>query len=383
MRILIIGGGIMGASLAWWLTRGEKPPEVTVLERDLTLAKSSTMLSAASIRQQFSTPENIRLSRFGWDFLMRAGETLGEDVSLRRRGYLVLAGPEGAEALRQNVAVQQAEGAATALLAPGEIAARFPWLSVEGIALGALGRDEGWFDPAALHRGLMRGAKARGAAWMEGEAVGIPVRAGRVQGVRLASGETLPAEVVVNAAGARAGEVAAMAGQHLPVRPDIRTVFHLTSPDANAIRDSGPLLVDPSGFWMRPEGQGFLAGMESAGQPEDPWSLPIDWPLFDESLWPLLAARVPHFERLRVAGAWAGPYDWNDWDQNALLGADPACPNLFHVAGFSGHGLQQAPCIGRAMAELILTGAWRAIELSAFEVTRIARGRRVVERRVI
>jgi glycine/D-amino acid oxidase-like deaminating enzyme len=382
-RIVIVGGGIMGAALAFWLTRPGRQARVIVCERDPSLAKSATMLSAASIRQQYSTPENVRIGQVSWAFLSRARELIGEDVGLRRRGYLILAGPEGAEALRANVAVQTDEGAATRLLDPGEIAALFPWLATDGIAAGALGRDEGWFDPAALHRGLRRAALTAGAEWLAAEVTGLDLAGDRVRGVGLASGETLAADAVVNAAGPRAGEVAAMAGIALPVRPDIRTVFVLDVPDAADIAAAAPLLVDPSGFWMRPEGAGFLAGMESASQPADPWALEPDWPSFEAELWPRLAARIPRFERLRVRTAWAGPYDWNEWDRNALLGPDPACPNLFHITGFSGHGIQQAPAVGQALAGLILDGAWDGPDLSALAVTRLRDGRRVIERAVI
>ncbi len=382
MHVVIVGGGIMGVSLAWWLTRGTTPPAVTVVERDPSLATSSTMLSAASIRQQFSTPQNIRLSAFGWAFLTHAKAHLGEDAGLVRRGYLLLASTAGAEVLAQNAAVQQAEGAATTLLDPAALAARFAWLSTAGIARAALGRDEGWFDPATLHRGFLRGARRAGAVSVTGEVTGITRRAGRAAGVVLRDGGEIAGDIIVNAAGARAGAVAAMAGIDLPVGPDLRTVFHFTAPPGAAPAD-GPLVVDPAGFWTRPEGAGFLAGMESPGVPDDPWALAPDWPVWEETLWPALATRIPGFAQTRVGRAWAGPYDWNAHDQNALLGEDPACPGLVHVAGFSGHGLQHGPGIGRAMAALILTGDWGPIDLSVFAVTRLATGARVVERTVI
>jgi sarcosine oxidase len=383
LRILIVGGGIMGAASAWWLTRGPNPPAVTLVERDPTLAKSSTMLSAASIRQQFSTPENIRASRFGWAFLADAASRLGADVALRRRGYLILASPGGRAALEANVAVQRAEGAETLLLEPAELARRFPWLSLDGIGCGALGADEGWFDPAALHGGFRRGSRDGGAVWVKDEVVGLRCAGSRVRRAILRHGGEIEVDAVVNAAGALAAAIAGAAAQRLPVRPDIRTVFVLDAPDAASLAGDAPLLVDPSGFWMRPEGTGFIAGMASPAQPADPWSLPVDWPLFEAELWPRLAARVPAFERLKVASAWAGPYDWNEWDQNAILGADPRCENLFHVCGFSGHGLQQAPAMGRAIAELVLEGGFRTLDFAVFSPTRFAEGRRVTERNVI
>ncbi|QDL90588.1 FAD-binding oxidoreductase [Paroceanicella profunda] len=387
LRVVIVGGGIMGASLAWWLTRGAGAeagvPAVTVIERDPTLARASSMLSAASIRQQYSTPQNIHLSRFGWEFLSAAPELLGVDVGLKRRGYLILATETGRATLEANTALQQAEGVATALLGPEALARQFPWLSLGDIALGALGRDEGWFDPALLHGGFRAGARARGAHWAEGTVTGIDVSAGRATGVRLQDGTRLAADVVVNAAGWQSGAVAALAGQDLPVGPDLRTVFVLSSPDTGEINATAPLTVDPGGVWFRPEGRGFIAGMEAPAPATDPWAFEPDWPQFEESVWPLLAARVPAFERLRATGAWAGHYDWNRADQNALLGPLPGIDNLFHMSGFSGHGLQQAAGVGRGLSELILTGAWQTLDLSAFAATRLAEGRRVVELNVI
>ncbi|MEM9047656.1 MAG: FAD-binding oxidoreductase [Pseudomonadota bacterium] len=383
MRIVIIGGGIMGASVAWWLSRGENRPHVTVLERAPDLASSATMLSAASIRQQFSLAENVRLSRFGWDFLSNATETLGEDVGLRRRGYLILASEQGADALRDSVAIQHAEGAQTRLLDPAALTAQFPWIAADGIALAALGVDEGWFDPASLHRGFKRGAQAAGVVWRAGEASALQHRSGQIAAVQTDDGVSIPADLVVNAAGPRGGAVAAMAGIAMPVRPDIRTVFRLTSPNAQLIRQASPLTVDISGVWMRPEGDGFISGAASAVQPADPWALEPDWALFEDMIWPALAARIPAFERLRMAGAWAGPYDWNAVDQNGLIGFHPGCSNLCHICGFSGHGLQQAPAAGRAVAELVLTGAYRSIDLSALGADRLAEGREMREQAII
>lgn len=387
MRIVIVGGGIMGASAAWWLTRGPTPPAIAVIERDPSLAQSATMLSAASIRMQFTLAENVRMSQFGWQFLSDAQATLGEDVGLRTRGYLVLASDAGAQTLRDSVAMQNAEGAATALLDPAAVTRRFPWISAEGVALAALGETEGWFDPAAFHRGLKRGAQAAGAIWHAGTATGFVHTAGRLSGVELIGADgtpqVLPADLIINAAGPRGGEVAGWAGVDLPVRPDIRTVVRLTAPESQAICAESPLIFDTSGVWMRPEGSGFISGAPSPVQPDDPWDLTPDWPLFEDTIWPSLAARIPTFERLRMAGAWAGPYDWNAVDQNGLIGFHPGCDALFHICGFSGHGLQHAPAAGRALAELVLTGRFQTLDLSALAADRLALGREMHELAVI
>jgi FAD-dependent oxidoreductase domain-containing protein 1 len=385
--VAIVGGAVIGSAIAYFLKAVEAfPGSVALIERDPTFATAATTLSAASIRQQFSTPENIRLSRFGLEFLRAMPARFGPDAdpALRERGYLILARPEGRTILEENHHIQLAESAAVALLDAEALAARFPWLSTAGIAGGSLGLSgEGWLDAHTLLRTLRAGAREAGATLLTGEVAGIDKTAGRVTGVRLADGRSIRCGVLVNAAGPSAGKVAALAGRALPVEPRKRSVFVLDAPDAP---HDMPLLADPSGFWARPEGAGFLAGYsppESDDAPADPADFAPDHAIFDEVLWPLLAERVPAFERLKVTGAWAGHYDYNALDQNAVIGPDPELPNFFYANGFSGHGLQHAPGVGRALAELIARGRYSSLDLSVFGYERIAAGRPLFERNVI
>jgi glycine/D-amino acid oxidase-like deaminating enzyme len=188
---------------------------------------------------------------------------------------------------------------------------------------------------------------------------------------------------LVNAAGPSAGKLAGMAGRPLPVEPRKRTVFVIDCPDA---LPSLPLIADPSGIWLRPEGRGFITGYsppELEDRVADPQDFAPDHDIFEETLWPALAARIPAFERLKVTGAWAGHYDYNVLDQNAVIGPDPELGNFIYANGFSGHGLQHAPGVGRAVAELIAHGSYRTIDLSVFGYERIVSGRALIERNVI
>lgn len=386
-RIAVVGGGVVGAATAYWLTRAGGC-DVTVIERDPTYATASTTLSAASIRQQFSTPENIRLSQFGLEVLRDAQSMLGVDPQFKERGYLLLAGAAGRDVLVENVAIQQAEGASTALLSPEELEERFPWFCGAGLAAGALGRSgEGWFDPSALLQGFKAKSREQGADWRMDAAVGFERSGGRIVGVRLAGGDTAPADAVVDAAGPRGAQVASWAGIDLPVEARARSVFYVECREGAEIGRTAPLIVDPTGVYVRPEGAGFICGVSPPADRDpacDPDQAPeIDWDLFEETVWPTLAARLPAFEAVRVQNAWAGYYAYNTLDQNALIGRLPACENLWFANGFSGHGLQQAAGVGRGLSELILTGAYQTLDLSVFDVSRILDGRAVVERNVI
>ena len=371
--VAIVGGGVIGSAVAAFLTEGGA--QVTVIERDPTYARASSALSASAIRQQFSTPVNIRLSQFGVEYLRAA------DVGLREPGYLYLASEAGLAALRDNHAVQRACGADIALLGTEDLSRRFPFLSLAGIAGGALGLSgEGWFDgPALMHR-FRAEARARGAAYLHAEAAGFDLAGGRVAAVRLGDGRRVEADWVVNAAGPGARHVAAMAGAALPVEARKRSVFVFQCRE----RLPGcPLVIDTSGVWFRPEGDRFLAGWSPPDDAEDLDLDTVDHAQWDEVVWPALAARAPALEAVRAGASWAGHYDYNTFDQNALLGALPEVPNLVHATGFSGHGMQQAPGVGRGIAELILRGGYRSLDLSPLDVGRVRAGRKLLERNVI
>lgn len=377
-RVVVIGGGAVGGAVAAAVL--DDPAfagRLTLVERDPSFRRASSALSAASIRQQFSTPENIRLSRYSFGWLREA------DVGLYESGYLYLATEAGASALEANVAVQLAEGADVEFLTPGELGGRFPWLSLDGIALASLGRSgEGWFDGYALVQVLRGRARELGADLVTGEVVGLELVADRVTAVVLDDGRRIAADVVVDAAGPWAREIAAMAGIDLPVEARRRSVFVF---DLQSDRPADcPLVIDTSGAWFRPEGGSFIAGI-APPQAEDIADLPleVDHDQFERQLWPALAGRVPAFDAIRVTNAWAGYYEVNTFDHNAIIGPHPVITNLLFANGFSGHGIQQAPAVGRAIAELIVHGRYVTLDLSIFAFDRIAADRPVIERNII
>ncbi|MDA0569621.1 NAD(P)/FAD-dependent oxidoreductase [Burkholderia gladioli] len=387
-RIVIIGGGVIGSAVAYFLRAADPSVAVTVIERDPTYARSSSALSAASIRQQFSTPLSIRMSLFGIAFLRELGERLAIDgarpsIDLHEGGYLFLATPAGEATLRENHALQLAEGAQIRYLEREALAAGFPWLNVEDLAAGCHGeRGEGWFDGYGLVQALRKKAQSLGARYLASEAVDLAREGRRITHVVSADGERHACDTVVNAAGAWARRIAELAGVEIPVFARRRSIFNVSSP---ARLERCPLLIDPSGVYFRPEGRTYLCGTSPAPD-RDPDDLPldeVDHALFDEVIWPTLAHRVPGFEALRVENCWSGYYEYNVFDHNAIIGYHPEVENCIFANGFSGHGLQQGPATGRGVSELILHGRYTTLDLSELDWTRVLENRPIVEKNVV
>lgn len=391
-NLIVIGGGVMGAATACFLAR-DHGIAATVLERDPTYARASSALSASSIRQQFSQPANIALSQWSLGFLRRAGDELevaGDRPSLGlvEPGYLYLATESGVPTLRDNHAVQRAAGADVALLAPAELQDRFPWLAVDDLALGSLGLSgEGWFDGPGLHAAFRRKAIACGARFVPAEACCFVTRGDTVAAVSCADGRRFDGDAFVLTAGAWSSPLAAQLGLDLPVRAKKRDVFVLESP---ARLPGCPLVIDPSGLWFRPDGtdgRRFLAGAPPRepwpGDPDEPPLHAIDHAQFDEQLWPGLAARVSAFEALRVRSTWAGYYEMNLFDHNGLAGRLPGWRNAWTACGFSGHGMQQSPAVGSALAALLAGGASSAPPLDALSPQRLLDRQPLLEANII
>ncbi|XP_078282695.1 FAD-dependent oxidoreductase domain-containing protein 1 isoform X2 [Rhinoraja longicauda] len=394
--IVIIGGGIIGWSTAYWLKKKEAIREgvrVVVVERDPTYSRASTVLSVGGIRHQFSLRENIHLSMESAHFLRNIQEHLNVvnedpvDVQFNPSGYLVLAGKEQSDIMVENYRVQRDEGAAVTLLTPQQLQRKFPWINTEGVALASYGlENEGWFDPWLLLNAFRRKAISMGVYPCHGEVVQMPNSA-EYQPVKCA--------LLVNAAGAWSSKVAEMIGigdgpegtlegTKLPVEPRKRYVYVFHCPDGPGL--DCPMCIDTTGAYFRREGLGgnYLGGLSPAEEEEpDSSNLEVDYEYFHEQMWPKLAQRVPAFESLKLKSAWAGYYDYNTFDQNAVIGIHQLVTNMFFATGFSGHGLQQSPAVGRAVAELILDGRFKTLDLSAFDFIRFYKGTKVLERNIV
>jgi FAD-dependent oxidoreductase domain-containing protein 1 len=384
--IAIVGGGIMGSALAFWLTRLDPQVSVSVIERDPTYATASSALSAASIRQQFTTPVNIQIARASIEFLRSTAEHLSvdgtlPDIGLTEAGYLYLASESTVGSLRRAHEIQTQHGAAVALLNAAELRERFPWLATTGVAAGTLGlQGEGWYDGYLLLTAFARKARSQGAQFVRGEVAAVEIEPSRVVAATLVDGLRIECDYLVNAAGPWARSVARLAGVDLPVVARRRTVYVVSCP--TPMRPF-PLLIDTSGFWIRPEGKGFIAGLPPTAMDPDDAPLEPEYDAFESRLWPALASRVPAFEEARLERAWAGYYEMNVFDHNGIVGLHPQIRNLGFMNGFSGHGMQQGPIVGRGMAELLLHGRFTSMDLSPLSFERLSSGRPLLELNVI
>lgn len=375
-KVVIVGGAIMGSFAAWSLRREGFGGEITVIEKDPSYRFCSTALSAAAIRTQFGTPVNIQMSLYGVDFFRQIKQRFGPaaDIGYREKGYLILGGVEAVAARRAAAAMQRAEGADVLALSPDEIAAHFPYMSMEGVGIGTFGpTGEGWFDAWSL-LSLVRGAaKDLGVRYVTGEAAGFTLNGDSIQAVRLQDGQSLPCDWCVMTAGAASGRLMAALGQPLPVSPRKRTVFSFRAPLKAA---DFPMLFDTSGIWIRPEGDGFIGGIQPPADrdPDATDDFEPDHSLMQDTFWPALAARIPAMEELRLERAWAGHYEVNALDHNGVVGLHDDIANLVISTGFSGHGVMHSPAAGRGVAELIIHGGFVSLDLSALGYGRIRAG---------
>jgi glycine/D-amino acid oxidase-like deaminating enzyme len=394
--VVIIGGAVIGSAIAYFLSANpDFNGTVLIVERDPTFSQASTALSASSVRNQFSNPINVQIGQFGARFIRDFAEVMqvdGDrpDLNFHESGYLFLAATDDqAQTLRENHVVQKSLGADVVLWEPAQIRAAFPHLHVDDLKLASYGLSgEGWFSNTGLMNGFRKKARAQGVDYVVDEVVAIARKGDSVTGVTLASGHDIACGTVVNASGPRAAKTADMAGLNVPVEPRKRTIFVFDcaqSPEGTATLSQGrlPVMIDPSGTFCRPDGKYFLTGTV----PDD--DVAVDFDDFDprheefDRIWMDLAARSESFEAIKLVNFWAGHYAFNTLDHNVIAGPHNEVANFIFANGFSGHGLQQSPAIGRGLAEWITYGAFKTLDLSEVGYDRVVRNQPFLEKSVI
>jgi len=391
--IVIIGGAIMGSSTAWFLSDNpDFQGSVLVIERDPSYQFSGTGLTNSCIRQQFSAPLNVKISQFGAEFVQNLPRFMGNDprvpqLRIQNYGYMYLAGDAAfADVLRASHATQVAAGAATRLLSAEQIAEEYPFYHVDDLVLGSINTvDEGYFDGITVFDWFRRSARERGVEYISNEVVALTKVAGghRVVSVTLASGEVIACDQIVNASGTRGAKVAAMAGIDIPIAPRKRFTWVFSA--ETALSRDLPLTIDPSGVHVRQDTKTtYMVGAHHHIDPDVEFDdFVMDQDIWQDHVWPTIAHRVPAFEAIKVHREWAGHYDMNTLDANAIVGPHDQVENFIFLNGFSGHGLQQSPAMGRATAEWLTYGAYRTFDMHPFGFDRIRAGRPFLETAII
>jgi FAD-dependent oxidoreductase domain-containing protein 1 len=377
-KIVIIGGGVIGSSIAYHLAAAGHAADTVVIEPDPTYEFAASPRATGGIRQLFTVPENIRMAQYGHEVYGQFETLMAVDgepapIDFHREGYLWLgSGKDDVAALMANWRVQTAHGARVELIDRKGVKHRFPSMGVDDIDIAAYSPDDGYLDPHSALMGFRRKAVSLGVRYLKDRVVDFAVSGKRVAAVKLESGEFLDGELFVNAANCWGPELCDRLGMKLPVFPLHRLTFYF---EIREKLEMMPLTRHISkNVSFRPQGAGYIAGNTNYDVPPG-FDWEVDWNYFDEAIWPGLAERVPAFEALQVKSAWAGHYDQNRFDNNAILGPWVGGLENFHIAlGFSGHGLMQAPAVGRGLSELLLYGRYRTLDLSRMGYRRILDG---------
>lgn len=392
--VVIAGGGVMGSSSAYFLKNKAPSMKIAIIEKDTTYSQASSALSASSFRQQFSISENIRLSQWSHEFMKNIHHYLSvdgqdkPDVCIHGSSYMFLASQHTIDILEGNCALQRSCGANINCIPAHGLSERFGWLNVDGVCAGSFCEDgrEGWFDAWSLLTSFQKKAVSLGVEYIQGECVQLNIDS-KVSSVKIRRDNNerqIHCSNFINASGPWAGYLMKKVGIPLPVFPRKRYIFVIDCPKGPG--RSMPMLVDTTGVYCRPDGNGtlYICG-QSPSEDEEPdiFNLEVDYDYFYETIWPVLAYRIPSMEELKLKHSWAGYYDYNTLDQNGIIGPHPEVENLYFVNGFSGHGIQQSPAVGNAISEVLLDGQYTEIDLSKFGYQRILKNEPLFEINVV
>jgi glycine/D-amino acid oxidase-like deaminating enzyme len=370
----------MGSATAWHLLTQAPGISLAVIEPDPAYGGAASSAASGGVRQLFTRPENVLMSRFthevidGWaDWTPPSGvpdPADSPDLGWRPNGYLFITDRELSSRLRADFEQQVALGVEAIWLEPEEVNERYPLIATHDLGPAVLSPRDGWLDPSAFLRGMVRRSRRLGAVYVRDRAVDFEISGRRITGVRLESGQSLEADRVINLAGVWGPGLSTKLGLTLPVEP-MRRFDHYV--ETTTSFDGYPFIKDPSGLAVRPEGAGLTAALVDFSTPGG-WDLSIDNSWFEKVVWPALVQRVPTADQLKLVSTWSGHYDQNRLDGNMILDRWDELDNYYFATGFSGHGLMHAPAVGRALSELILHGAFQTIDLERMGLNRILAG---------
>ncbi|MCU1806121.1 FAD-binding oxidoreductase [Cytobacillus firmus] len=378
--IIIIGGGVIGSSIAYNLLNDGYTGKIVVFEKDGLYEFASTPRSAGGFRQLYTTVINMQLSKYSLQIYKDFSQNMSIDgeaaeIDFKQRGYLFLATDQMMSRFEKHLKLQNQNGIHSQLLEGEGLLNIIPELNIDDITGGLYCSESGYLDPYSVMLGYVKYAKKLGAEYIYDEVESLITETGKVKGIKLADGREYHAPVVVNCAGAWASILGDKAGLPLPVVPLPRQIFQFDIKEP--LKNYLPLTMDPTGVYFRHEGEKFISGYAEEIEP----GINFKWrrSAFEEHIWPVLANRIKNFEHAKIERGWSGLYDFNTEDHNAILGEYPTMKGYYVAFGFSGHGMQQAPAVGKCLSELIRTGNYETLDLSPLRVERFAEKDLIIE----
>ena len=384
--IVVIGGAIMGSSVAYFLKQADPAIEIAVIEPDPTYEYASTLRASGGARRLFSCPENIEMSNFSIDFIKRFPIDMrvnGEPapVDWVQQGYLFIVHGEHMRLLEENAKIQRSLGAEIQLLDRSGLQGLFPSMHVDDLDGGAYSPGDGWCDPSSLLQGLKKKARSLGVEYIQDKVTALRHSNTAVTHVSLESGKEIKGKVFVNAAGAWSSRICEMIGMPLPVSP-LRRFEHFFS-GQNKIEPL-PYVKDLNRLAFRPEGNGYSGGLVNSNEPRG-FNFDVDHAYFERVVWPALAHRFPiAFEGAKCHRTWSGLYEQCELDGNPIIGNwQGRFDNFYVITGFSGHGMMHAPAAGRGLAELITSGRYQTIDLGQLGYGRVEKNAPYPERGIL
>lgn len=371
--VIIVGGGVMGASISYNLANDGFDGSIVVFEKDPTYTYSSSCLCVAGVREQFSTEIGIKMAIYDIGIFEKFEEEMAVDgepphIEFRQVGQLVLADGKQLPFLKKQSILQRKLGAKVDILTPGEIKEIVPELNLQGIAGGSISRKGGKLDPYRLLQGYIKKGKSLGVKYVYEEVTKIFKEGDKVTGVETAKGDRYSARLVVIATGPWSAEVGKLAGIDLPIKP-LRRMVYAVKPQKK-FNPNYPKIFNGPGVSITPETDGTLILTKRKDDDKYGFDFSVDYDFFNNVIWPEAAERIPVLDTLKLIRAWSGLYDVCLHDANDILGTHPEVRGLYLAVGFSGHGMQQSPAVGKGLSELIRLGRYETLDLTPFRFER-------------
>lgn len=374
--VLIMGGGIMGSSIAYHLAKEGFGGKIAVLEKDPSYEFSSTCLSLAGFREQFTLEVSIKMAMYGIDKAESFDEEMavgGEpaNISFEQTGYLILANSDDELTKLKSInQLQRKLGARTEILTPEEIQRLIPEINLESITGGSFGHRDGVVDPYGFMQGYIKSAKSLGVEYVYEQVTEIERKENTLRAVKTSNGNTYEAAIIVNTAGVWGAELGKMVGIDIPIKPLRRMCYFFVTP--HRFSSTFPRTINGVGASVMNEKSGGMITSRRKDDDEFGFNFKVDDNFFYDTIWPEIAERFPQLETLKLKRGWSGLYSMCIHDSNDIIGGHPELDNLFMALGFSGHGLQQSPAVGRGLAELIRLGRYETLDLTPFRIERFA-----------